>query len=176
MPYPNEHALRLQDPKKFDEFRSTSGGKLFNKVDVPKSVRIIWGHPKGANKGVFVPQALRFPTKSFTADEAKKWVKDHEMKGTFEPAEAKKESLIALAEAFQSLWQELNAAIDDKFGSDYFVTDFSKDTVLMRKSSEERDKAPSEDEEFYRVGWHTADGAIEFDGDPVKVRKVVTYV
>lgn len=79
-PYPNEHAARLISPDKFDEFRRTKGGKLYNKIDVPATISIIWGHLKGENTDSWAAQALRFPTKSWTEEEAKKWLADNEVK------------------------------------------------------------------------------------------------
>jgi hypothetical protein len=86
-PYPNEHAARLQDPAKFDEFRRKSDGKLFNKIDVPGTVDQIWGHLKDGATDDWATQALRFPTKDWTVAEAKKWLADNEVKFVgFEPA------------------------------------------------------------------------------------------
>jgi len=187
MPYPNEHSLRLQDPSKFDEFRRTRGGKLYNKIEVPKTVSIIWGHLKGADKGTFVPQALRFPTKSFTADEAKKWIKDNEVKGTFEAAKEEKidlsKGLTGLTEAvFRSLRDRLHKAIQEKF-KDYWLTDWSENTLLLRKEEYEigddgvkRYKETPQDI-FYQLKYgFDSNGDIIFEGTPTKVRQVISYV
>lgn len=86
-PYPNEHSPRLQDPDKFDKFRRTAGGKLFNRIEVPTTITIIWGHLKDGEPNDWAAQALRFPTKDWTVAEAKKWLKDNDVKYTdFEPA------------------------------------------------------------------------------------------
>jgi HK97 family phage prohead protease len=95
MPYKNEHAARLRDPDDFDpdSFRRTKGGKLYNSIDVPKTIGIIWGKLKGKAEPEDppLPQALRFPTKDWTAGEARKWLKDNKIKYiSFEPAEEKK--------------------------------------------------------------------------------------
>jgi len=94
MPYPNEHAARLRDPDDFapDSFRRTKGGKLYGHIEVPATIGIIWGKlkEKNAPEDPPLPQALRFPTKDWPADEAKKWLKDNEIKYiAFEPAEEK---------------------------------------------------------------------------------------
>ena len=92
-PYPNEHSARLQDPDKFDKFRRTAGGKLFNQIEVPASIGIIWGHLKDGEPTDWAAQALRFPTKDWTAAEAKKWLKDNDVKYTdFEPAKEPEKS------------------------------------------------------------------------------------
>lgn len=191
MPYPNQHALRLQDPGKFDEFRTTSGGKLYNKIEVPKTVSIIWGHLKGEDKGTFVPQALRFPIKSFTADEAKKWIKDNEVKGTFEPATEEEnlghlldhyKEIKALSEQmFQSLRDRLYKAVQAKL-KDYYLTDWSENLLLLRKEEFRVDDAGVKSRTdlpdiYYQLKYGIdANGDIVLDGDPIKVRQVITYV
>lgn len=90
-PYPNEHSARLQSPDKFDSksFRRTSGGTLYGSKKVPSTVSIIWGKLKGKAKpsNPPIPQALRFPTKNWTATKAKKWLSDNDIISTlFEPA------------------------------------------------------------------------------------------
>lgn len=91
-PYPNEHAARLQEPSRFDSFRRTNGSSRLN---IPESIAIIWGHPKGAPEDSFEIQALRFPVKTWTAEEARKWLKEHKYSIiSFEPAkEEGKQSL-----------------------------------------------------------------------------------
>jgi len=85
-PYPNEHSARLQDPDKFDKFRRSKGGRLFNRVDVPTSISIIWGHVAGRGEDEWAAQALRFPVSSWTAEKARKWLKDNDIQAQFEPA------------------------------------------------------------------------------------------
>jgi hypothetical protein len=114
MPYPNEHAARLRDPDDFDpdSFRRTKGGKLYNSIEVPETIAIVWGKLKGKAEPEDppLPQALRFPTKDWEADEARKWLKDNKIKYIdFEPAEensagAKKASAIRIAEAADGGW------------------------------------------------------------------------
>jgi hypothetical protein len=83
-PYPNEHAARLIQPDKFDRFRRTKGGTVQGKK-VPKTISVIWGHLKDSDE--WAAQALRFPKKSWTAAQAKKWLKDNGIKYiSFEPA------------------------------------------------------------------------------------------
>lgn len=99
MPYPNEHSARLKNPKDFEpkSFRRTNGGTIYGKIKVPKTIAIIWAKLKGKSKPSDppLPQALRFPTKSWTVQKAKKWLKDNKIKyQSFEPAKKKdKQSL-----------------------------------------------------------------------------------
>ena len=166
MPYPNEHSLRLQPPNKFDEFRRTNGGKLFNRIEVPKTISIIWGHVRGAAKGVFVPQALRFPTKDWTKAEAKKWIKDNELEGSFEPASKKEETMEE--EVFRSLYQKLTQALSSKYPG-FWVTEFSETTCLLRHQD-------VNEELYWLLNYHLNDnGEVEFVGEPRRVRQVVIY-
>lgn len=85
-PYPNEHAARVQDPGDFeaDSFRNkTLPGKA--------GVRIVMGKLKGETS--MTTQAYRFAADSFTPEQAKKWLKDNDVKTiSFEPAVKAKES------------------------------------------------------------------------------------
>ena len=97
MPFPNEHRARLQDPKKFDTktFRRSTGGKLYGKIVVPKTIAIIVAKLKAHNKPKDYPlaQALAFPTKNWTADKAKAWLKTNKVTYIrFEPASKTKSS------------------------------------------------------------------------------------
>lgn len=88
-PYPNEHSARLVDPAKFDDFRRTMGGTVRG-VKVPATIAVIWGHLIGEDDSTWAPQALRFPTKDWTAEAAKAWLKDKGIKFlSFEPAKEK---------------------------------------------------------------------------------------
>ena len=96
MPYANEHTAVLQDSKKYDpdSFRRTHGGKIYGKV-VPKTIDILWAKLKGKSKPkdhVF-PVSLRFPTKNWTVQKAKAWLKKNNVKyQKFEPAKPKEKS------------------------------------------------------------------------------------
>ena len=94
MPYPNEHSARLKKPGDFDpkSFRRTNGGTIYGTKKVPKTISIIWAKLKRKNKPKDppIPQALRFPTKSWTVQKSKKWLKDNNIKYLiFEPAKKK---------------------------------------------------------------------------------------
>jgi HK97 family phage prohead protease len=91
MPYPNHHAARLRDPGDFDadSYRTTKGGTMYGSKKVPATVLIVWGKlkDKAGPSDQPIPQSLRFPTESWTAAEAKKWLNDNEIKTIlFEPA------------------------------------------------------------------------------------------
>jgi hypothetical protein len=79
MPYPNYHAARIRNPGAFRRIRvmqTTKEGIMF------------YGGPLKTGKTAI--QAIRFPKKTFTAAQAKKWLTDHKQKYVlFEPASEK---------------------------------------------------------------------------------------
>lgn len=89
-PFPNEHAARLRNPNDFnpDTFRRVDDGTIFGSKKVPASAAVIWGKLKGSDKPSDnpIPQSIRFPTKNWTAAEARKWLRDNNIK--FERFEA----------------------------------------------------------------------------------------
>lgn len=91
MPLPNEHSARLRNPDDFakDSFRRTDGGTIYGTIKVPKTIAIIWAKlkDKSGPSDPPLPQALRFPTKSWTVKAAKAWLSEHKIKYlSFEPA------------------------------------------------------------------------------------------
>lgn len=71
-PYPNEHAARITDPQKYEEFaRDVDGGGI--------GIDFIFG----ISGGVSELQAIRFDADRYSADEARAWLAEHE----FEPIE-----------------------------------------------------------------------------------------
>jgi hypothetical protein len=66
-PYANEHAARMHDPSGYDKF---------SRKNTTTGVDMIIGW-KGNKSEV---QAVRFDSQKFTPEEAKQWMKDHEMK------------------------------------------------------------------------------------------------
>jgi hypothetical protein len=82
MPYPKEHAARINEPEKYDKItrKNDAGGP---------GVDFIYGIT-GDKPEI---QAVRFDKEKFTVDQAKKWLKDNKMKEIkFEPASGVKES------------------------------------------------------------------------------------
>jgi len=71
MPYANEHAARVRDIGRFqpDSFRSKPLGQ---------GVRAIMGRLKG--QSTMTIQTYRFSIDSFTPDEARDWLKKHNIK------------------------------------------------------------------------------------------------
>lgn len=79
-PYPGFHAARMIEPTKFDEdsFRT----KILDKTT---GLAAIMGKLKGESSMTI--QAYRFPKGKYTPEEAKKWLKDHDLKpAAFEKA------------------------------------------------------------------------------------------
>jgi len=78
MPYPNEHSARVRDP---GDFKPDS----FRRKEVTDGISIVMGRLKGETS--MTTQAYRFDKDKFTATEAKKWLKEHDVEySTFEPA------------------------------------------------------------------------------------------
>lgn len=110
MPYPNEHSARIRNPDDFNKesFRRQDDGIIYGKIKVPRTIAVIWAKLKGKDKPADkpIPQALRFPTKYWTADKAKKWLKDHNVKyEKFEPAKEDKSEASAAVSIFALLAQ-----------------------------------------------------------------------
>lgn len=99
MPYPNEHAARVRDP---DDFET---GSMRSK-DLKDGVRIILGKLKGET--AMTVQAYRFDKTKFTPEQAKKWLKDNDVKSiSFEPA-VDKESKSRIKAALEQLSEKAN--------------------------------------------------------------------
>lgn len=71
-PYPNEHAARQLDPEVY---------KVVGSKEAAPGVRLLFAkkNPDDAKEPSKV-QAVRFDRQKFTADEARKWLKDHDYK------------------------------------------------------------------------------------------------
>jgi HK97 family phage prohead protease len=85
MPFANEHASRLINPKElesrtgFEGVRRTHGsgkGKVQG-VIIPHTIDVIWYVYKD---GTVIAQTLRFPITDWTSTEALKWLKDNKIK------------------------------------------------------------------------------------------------
>lgn len=84
MPYPSEHAARINSPDKYKKIRREND-KFGLGIDV------IWGIKDDGKTEV---QAIRFDASKFTAAEARKWLKDHDYKPIeFEAATEKSEEM-----------------------------------------------------------------------------------
>jgi len=93
-PYPNEHSARLQSPSMTHvRVARTKGGKVQG-VTIPESISTVWFITEKDGKEVPIPQALRFPTKSWTESKAKKWLVDNDITSIkFEPATKVKKTM-----------------------------------------------------------------------------------
>lgn len=70
MPYPNEHAARINSPKKYKRMKRVND-------KFGKGIDVIFGFN---DKNKSEVQAIRFDKKKFTPEEAKEWLKDHDKK------------------------------------------------------------------------------------------------
>ncbi len=84
MPYPREHAARLQDPAKYVRFRREND-KFGPGIDA------VWGIGRDGQAEL---QAIRFDAGRFTPEQAKAWLKEHGHEPIlFEPAADKAEGV-----------------------------------------------------------------------------------
>lgn len=88
MPYPKEHAARMIQPERFEP-------GSFRRKNIAEGVDIIMGRLKG--KDSMTAQAYRFDKSKFTADQAKKWLEENNLKPlSFEEAADKIQSFVRL--------------------------------------------------------------------------------
>lgn len=79
-PFPNEHAARQTDPGQYDTFRRGRPKGFPNGIDV------IFGIKNVGGKRVSEIQSLRFKSAIWSADKARKWLKEHNFKTSLEEA------------------------------------------------------------------------------------------
>jgi hypothetical protein len=72
MPFPSEHSARIRNP---DEFISDS----FRRKNIASGIDIIIGKLKNGSNSMET-EAYRFKKSIFTAEEAKNWLKSHNIK------------------------------------------------------------------------------------------------
>jgi hypothetical protein len=101
VPYPNEHAGRVHDPKQYESFA---------RKKIANGISAIFGVKNGKSE----IQAYRFDKDVFTPEEAKKWLDDHNIKLiSFEKASGKIKAFISLQCTALSLTSdEIIALID----------------------------------------------------------------
>jgi len=95
MPYPSEHAARIISPEKFEK-------ESFRRINIAPGIDIIVGHLIGEK--TMTTQAYRFDKSKFTAQEAKDWLKKHDIKYIlFEPAKKSENSNIVVNQTDNSV-------------------------------------------------------------------------
>ncbi len=82
MPYPNEHAARVETPL-------PSNSAVYARKQIAPGVSIILQRSKGDDEGSMKTQSYRFSKSHFTPETAKEWLKTHKIHiMSFEPASA----------------------------------------------------------------------------------------
>lgn len=80
MPYPNEHSARILEPL-------TQNSGIFARKSIAPGISIILQKSKGNPNASMKTQAYRFGKNQFTPEEAKAWLKKHNISYiSFEPA------------------------------------------------------------------------------------------
>jgi hypothetical protein len=106
-PFPNEHSARIKKPGLFADktFKRTKGGTIYGKIKIPATVSVISAKYK-ENAGPADkphPQSIRFPTGTWSAAQAKTWLKDNNVKyDMFEAASKSLEGAIEYLEERKS--------------------------------------------------------------------------
>ena len=141
MPYPNEHAARMRDPGDFLE-------DTFRRKKIADGVSLILGKLKqDGQDGPMTEQAYRFAKDKFTAAEAKKWLKDHDVKSSaFE--EAASEKALEMAEKsieLMTLREIVSAEFARQFGqgSDSLWANYVYDDHVVATEVQSGESAPS---------------------------------
>lgn len=80
MPLPSEHSARILEPL-------TQNSGIFARKSIAPGISIVLQKPKGDPDAPMKTQAYRFGKHQFTPEEAKAWLKKHNIKYiSFEPA------------------------------------------------------------------------------------------
>lgn len=152
MPYPNEHAARIRNPGDFQP--NTFRSKTLPKSEGGKGgVRVIMGRLKGQT--TMTAQAYRFPVDLYTAAEARRWLKDNDVKyKSFEAAaktEKRDEPIFSIGDQDVPYTEMLNAYLE-KEGWDWIEPDeLQKRYGIEVKWSAEIVKADNERHLVYGV-------------------------
>lgn len=148
LPYPNEHSCRLNDPKKYDEFRRQKCGQ---KSD-GKCIDVIYGITGKGKERKSEIQALRYPKDKWSAADARAHCKKREgMK--FEPAKDTKQSNEKI-EQINSEVDELKLRVDtlekeiEKSNTENFYRQVFNDIEETRNNSSDEVSESMSDEDM----------------------------
>ena len=122
MPFANQHSGRVVDPAKFQE-------DSFRRKNIAPGVDIIIGKLYGED--TFTTQTYRFDAAKFTPEEAKKWLKDNNVKYiSFETAVNSELAYDAAPRSFSN-YHNARVIPPDKFEQDSFRTKEIAPGVLL---------------------------------------------
>jgi sulfur relay (sulfurtransferase) DsrC/TusE family protein len=152
MPFPNEIAARIISPDKFEQ-------DSFRSKNIAPGVRIIVGKLKG--QSTMSTQIYRFDSDKFTADEAREWLKKHNIKPIeFSPAEKDKPMKKAFIKIANTLFMKMNKSSQIKEGTK--IEAEHKDTYkFLDDYIKKNGKLPPE-KEFYK---HIAENHVNGSGE-----------
>ncbi len=71
VPYPNEHSARVRDPGGFE-------ADSFRRKEIAPGISMVIGRLNGSTS--MTAQAYRFARSKFTPEEARAWLKEHDVK------------------------------------------------------------------------------------------------
>lgn len=118
MPLPNEHAARLMSPStEHSRVRRSKGKGTVQGVSIPGNISVIWFIQNKDGKSVPVAQSLRFPTRSWSENEAIDWLKTNKIKhSSFEAAEVKSEDKLCYTHYIDESAKKLDIILHDVIG------------------------------------------------------------
>ena len=157
MPYPNEHSARVRDP---DDFISDS----IRRKNIRKGIDIIIGKLKDGD-GSMVIQAYRFDKDVFTASEARKWCKDHDVKYIlFE--EAKQNNIAMFIKSISAEVKDLDEKGLVKFYFSYFGNldsdgDITEKGAFAKTISDWKNASKKRIRHFKNHRWDQTPGVIQ---------------
>lgn len=154
-PYPNEHSARLKNPDLFDRetFRRKNDGTIYGSKKIPESIAVLWGKLKEHNKPEDnpIPQALRFPTKNWTVNQAKEWLKNNNISYIkFEPATGKEigeEIKDKYAEYFSNSVDGIEFIVNELDSIGEKINKLKLQVAYLKQESDQDEKPPSGDQD-----------------------------
>lgn len=103
MPLPNEHSARVAEPL-------TQNSGIFARKSIAPGISIVLQKPKGDPGASMKAQSYRFGKNQFTPEEAKAWLKKHDISYiSFEPARSGEQE--TRKDVINRITKELSGAI-----------------------------------------------------------------
>lgn len=101
MPFRTEHSARQKDPGRYKKFRAGKPSGF------PAGVYVLYGLRRVGGKTVSEIQTIRFKISQWTADRARRWLKNHGFKSRLEVAKPIKKMFAgnwAVVEKEENFW------------------------------------------------------------------------
>ncbi|HUU97738.1 MAG TPA: hypothetical protein VM487_18540 [Phycisphaerae bacterium] len=100
-----DHLARLEEMSGFDNFATTMGGRILDRVQVPANITIVWAHVIGESDANWRAQALKFSPHEWSADDAKAWLTANKITAlSFEASDAAMADTIVMGDDGETGW------------------------------------------------------------------------